>query len=1147
MNELTASDSSEAAARLPADAAARAQALDPRRSFIVQAPAGSGKTELLIRRVLALLAIVDAPEEVIALTFTRKAAGEMRARVMTALHRAQDPSPPPEGHARETWQLARAALVRDATMGWALAVSPGRLRIQTLDGLCASLVRRMPLLSRLGGMPRLDDDASRLYREAARETIALLEAGTPAQSQAVATLLLHLDNRSGAVESLLAQMLARRDQWLRHVWNHDPATDRALLEGALREVRREAFAQVAALLGPHAAELSRVAAWAAANLDESADSPLLACRDLAGVPGADETDAAAWLGLAELALTAQGQFRRAVNKNHGFPPGAKGAAAKEAFLALLEDCGRVDGLCDALAALRHLPPARYDDAQWEVLGAVVEVLRLAAAQLELVFAAHGACDFAAVSQAALQALGTPDAPTDLLLSLDARIRHLLIDEFQDTSITQFDLLERLTAGWQDGDGRTLFLVGDPMQSIYRFREAEVGLFLRAWQAGVGALRLQPLRLSTNFRSAQGVVDWVNAAFTRVLPPRADIARGAVSYEPATHWHPALPGEAVSVHAFVDGDAVAEASRVSEIVRSARAADPAASVAVLVRGRAHLAEIVPALRALGTPLRAVEIETLRERPVVQDLLALTRALLHPADRIAWLAVLRAPWCGLLLADLHALAVDAPRRPLWLLMNDDARAAALSDDGRARLAAVTTALAPALEDARRGSLRDAVEGAWLRLGGADCLRAARDGADARAYLDLLAQVETAADIDDLTELDARMDRLFAAPDPHDPALPPPVELMTIHKAKGLEFDVVIVPGLHRRPRGGEASLLAWSERSRPDSDPALLLGVVAAADGVADGVHAWIARLERERERLESARLLYVAATRARQRLHLLGSVASFDGKAGRSLRTPVQDALLAPLWPVVQPSFEAALAAVSRVGEVTAGGSAPAAPAADLDPRTWRLVAPMPLRADDLPLDAPTWHALAPVIGDRRLPQFSWAGETVRLVGTVVHRWLQRIAEAPQRWDAARVDAIAVPVERELSALGLPPAERAAAVQRVLSALRATLADVRGQWLLMARAPEAQAASELKLTGIDRGERVNVAIDRCFVDAGVRWVIDYKTGSHEGAGVEAFLDREVERYREQLSRYARLLRATGPEPVRCGLYFPLLSAWREWEA
>ena len=159
---------------------------------------------------------------------------------------------------------------------------------------------------------------------------------------------------------------------------------------------------------------------------------------------------------------------------------------------------------------------------------MLALLPRAAAELKLVFAARGEADFTEIAQGAVRALGSVDDPSELLLSLDAKIFHILVDEFQDTSISQWELLERLTAGWQPGDGRTLFVVGDPMQSIYRFREAEVGLFLRARREGLPNVKLEPLALKTNFRSQAGIVDWVNASFPRsARVGERNLGRGAL--------------------------------------------------------------------------------------------------------------------------------------------------------------------------------------------------------------------------------------------------------------------------------------------------------------------------------------------------------------------------------------------------------------------------------------------------------------------------------------------------------------------------------------------------------------------------------------------------------------------------------------------
>jgi ATP-dependent exoDNAse (exonuclease V) beta subunit len=175
-------------------------------------------------------------------------------------------------------------------------------------------------------------------------------------------------------------------------------------------------------------------------------------------------------------------------------------------------------------------------------------------------------------------------------------------------------------------------------------------------------------------------------------------------------------------------------------------------------------------------------------------------------------------------------------------------------------------------------------------------------------------------------------------------------------------------------------------------------------------------------------------------------------------------------------------------------------------------------------------------------EYSWAGETARYVGNVVHRWLQRIADDELKgWNAARIESMRASFNNELAARGVEDAQLAAASARVAKALANALADPRGQWLL---GPQQDARNEYRLTAVIEGERRNLVMDRTFIGTeGKRWIVDYKTSGHEGTNVEGFLDQEQERYKVQLERYAQAL-AHG-EPAMLALYFPLLAGWREW--
>ena len=200
----------------------RKAALNPLQSFCVSAPAGSGKTELLIQRYLTLLARVSRPEQVLAITFTRKAAAEMRQRVLEALVAARDGEPCDSDHQQTTRDLALEALNMDAQENWQLVKNVSRLNIKTIDGFCSQLTRQMPVLSEFGGQAEIVDNAGELYTEAVSELFKLIDTENPL-GEDLAQLMLHFDNDWGRLQELLGSMLARRDQWRVYIGVHSEA------------------------------------------------------------------------------------------------------------------------------------------------------------------------------------------------------------------------------------------------------------------------------------------------------------------------------------------------------------------------------------------------------------------------------------------------------------------------------------------------------------------------------------------------------------------------------------------------------------------------------------------------------------------------------------------------------------------------------------------------------------------------------------------------------------------------------------------------------------------------------------------------------------------------------------------------------------
>jgi ATP-dependent helicase/nuclease subunit A len=1092
---------------LDQDLRARRDALNPTRSMLLQAPAGSGKTTVLTARYLALLAVVDAPEELLAVTFTRKAAAEMRHRVIKALESASS-GEPMTGVPDE---LLKAAAQRNAARGWDLLRHPTRLRIETIDALNYWLASQLPVFAKLAPGLQIAADSKPLYRRAARRCLETAQSD-PQIAAAVDLVFERLDNNWAHIERRLAEMLEQRSHWLPRVVGSSAVE---LVERIERSLLSTLSAELAAAIVPIPRDLLHESERVLTHSLRERGLPLPA----GGVRlNAEPSSVPHWRALARLALTQEKIWRSQFNKQQGFAADDK--LMKARVTAWRDALALVPGAQGALRAVMDLPDPELDAADRQAIDALSKLLVHAAGELQVEFATRARVDFSYVGGAAREALTDQSDPTDLALRIGSAIRHILVDEFQDTSQEQLRLLRALTAGWESGDGRTLFVVGDPMQSIYQFREAEVGLFLQARDHGIGELRFEALQLRQNFRSRPALIHWVNEKFMRLFPPADDARRAAIRYLPSTAGpEPILyAGPAVELHAFEERDFAAEAERVVQIVRKARQQSPQASIAVLVAARVHATILVAKLAAAELTVRGVELEPLNERPVVRDLSALTRALLHGADRTAWFALLRAPWCGLTLAELESLEFDR-HGDLFALLAE--RETTLNADSRRRVRRLCEALRPAIEGAERGlALWQRVERCWLRLGGPAVFRCDRERLDARRFIDALAQHPEAETLvgEALSQL---VKELYSSSPPRAGA----IDIMTMHAAKGLEWDIVILPGLGRRTTSTPDRLLHWIELPRATQDTDLLLAPIRAKDkDDAWALAEYIKRLRRGRAAFEKVRLLYVATTRARRALHLLGGlVQPKDGRAPE----PFPRSALWTLWPAIKEEF------LARYQEQLAAPKAlPDAHAAS--PTLWRLPAQWSIPQ---PLEMPHSRRIsAASLVPQSAPEYSWVGLTARAVGTIVHAQLRRLA------DNGSI-AAAFDYDTWLSELGVDRGEFSSAGARIRQALQRTLDDPRGRWLLSGKHREAH--SEWRLTGMHEGRLINVIFDRMLVDGeGQRWVIDYKTSTHAGGAVQEFIDREADRYRSQMQRYTALAAQIDSAPVKAALYFPLLGVFRE---
>ena len=1144
------------------DEEARNKACDPTRSYIVQAPAGSGKTSLLTLRFLNLLTTVDYPEQIIAITFTRKAAAEMRERIIGELAAAEKQTLIDEDNAYKN-SLRKAAndvLGKNKEENWQLLDQPNRLRISTIDSLCLQLSKQLPITSEFGAALSPTDDAAELYSEAARRTISELESLPEEEPLNVAYRIIaeHCNNATAQIEEALAKLLETREKWLPYLESG--------IDNIVKESTKAAQEKTIALMEKVQESIGYD------NLQEIAE--------IGKQPNKKGSEEAFYKNLQALGnkkicckiehLYAWGDLINSILTKNGGRPSLRGQFpnnstidkdSKDKFKEILkrpEYNPNTDEL-QQLADLSNALPCDYAD---KVITAILKLLRPALEKLREVFSEKKSCDHSEFSINIRKALR--DLGTGLGEKLDYKIKHILIDEYQDTSEAQYELANLLTQGWTPEDGRTIFMVGDPMQSIYRFRNAEVGVYLHTKNNGLKESRIKPhyLQLSKNFRSVRNTVDLFNAWFPIKFPDKENEHTGAIPYAHAVatkdgvaaitfdqekdqEKYPNINSNckffespqkahetAVLIPADDDKD---EANIIIDIINKElddNKDNEEFRLAVLVRTRSAITGLIPSFEKNGINFQAVEIHKLTAKTIISDLMSLTKAIINPGDKIALLSLLRSPWCGLTLKELKAITSVNP-----LDMPDFNNLEVIGEEVRPRVELLKHVLQSSYSARANMSLRSLTEAAWIKLGGpAACQET--DLKQAELYFSTLAKLENEKTLISPEDIDKAIKDLYALPDIREEAKK--VQIMTIHKAKGLEFDTIILPGVDKKKGSTTYPLINFM-----DTENGLLIGLTQKTPKGQSLAQYFIKERDKEKEANELMRLLYVALTRAKKHIYITGKKVNED-------KGPEPTSLLAllPRGDFHDKKGEKEVQAPVRelpkleyiAGWDLSDNPAPAPPEAlileQIEPSDWQ-------------------EKWTEKITDQKTDTAISVGE-VPYLGTVVHNFFRIIAEEGlDNWNGKRLDDCKTAIKNSLISLGTNPAIANEHADHVLKVLKASLESKRARWILGAHE---QAACEMRITGplgdnedlIDetKDNDKNRIIDRTFVENGIRWIIDYKTGQRsEKETDKRFAERKLDgrignhqTYREQLDSYATLLKKAGEKlTIKLALYFPFTNS------
>ena len=1050
------------------------------------------------------------------MTFTKKAAGEMRHRIHAALDRAQSPKPPEQAHQQLTWRLARAVFQHAMRLHWPIDRIANQLTIMTIDACCQHFLSYAGPTYKAYSQFTLHPQPQLFYTDVIARFIKRYCHHRDARHyHDFSALLLDQYHDYRQVERLLLDALANREKWLRLTLEAKSQNHQQMLS---RNVQRCQAAHLETLLDhfDHRFLISLEKTLSSiAHFNSLIDLP--SDFDLLGRQSPACWSLTEWRTFVQLICTKSGQWRRRLNQTNGI--------ANQASLKQLSEVDQHDylhhrdNLYHHIETLRQhpvlsiklletleIPVLTNPETEWRSLEPLLAIMPSLVAFLQMEMESQKTTDFSGINLKLLSALLDEQHAPALTLQIYQHYQHLLIDEFQDTSVSQFQIFELAFAPWQGEPNRSLCLVGDPMQSIYRFRQAEVKLFFQAQRDGFCGMALEPLHLTQNYRSSQTLIDNLNCCFQKLMTPRYNTFHPAQAVSDHVNsglfWHDVQPD-------------CSQTQAVCDQIKRLSSDYPEQSKCLLVRSRTQLRSLLPALQKNAISYTGVGIHSLGHSQSVLDLFCLMCLPLDLTDRRSWVGFLNSSAVALPMTDIHRLC-QPKNAVIWDNMNSQIDA--LTDQGQLIITRIRPILSQYLSQYGRKSLSQLAQYAWHQLGGDFACPNEEDHEHCLLFIDLVRELEQSSQL--VTQV-SLSELLLTYPEQSTSSSEHDVQIMTIHKSKGLEFDIVLMPYLESPSPLSTKPLLDWTFIPH-QSQLHLIMHTHPRHKSFSSSVHRYLRFVDKMAQHAEMERLYYVAFTRAKYQLHLFS--LRKDTYPERSIMHQLSLALSQPGMNLIKPIH------TSRPDLEIRSSSTP--PVRRVIPADWKypVVTSPPFRQSKTDQAIGTLAIPSDLTETVRSSETDW--------GQLVHRCMEFMLLPHVNTAVSQHKLIQL---ASLYALDLAKDHQSLAV--LSNSLSKCFADPIFQWIKQ----HASQQSMIETTLIHKSQRLRV--DCAFIDPKTKilWVIDFKTYKmleHIAHGQALSLPLHIEPgYLEQLQRYQTAYQSLGlASSVSCALYYPLTQSW-----